>query len=368
MRVMEIIHLEPNKFGSFEKYSLGFGVYLRDKGHEHIACYRGNACSALQDEMDRVGGTIYDQYFDNLGVINSIVLLRFIRKHKIDVVHFHFYPIYSFFSFISKFIPCKVFFSYRISGEFSSNTIWVTMLKKIRSKLSGLGINGVFCVSDFARRKFINNFHADPKKALVVHNGLNWNYFPDIERSADSAEIKQFRIICVAALIKDKGITDLLEAVLKIKDKVPGMYLNIVGSGADRVEFETFVHASGLESFVSFLGSRDDVPALLGESDVAVIPSRWGEAFGFTVIEAMAAKLPVIATTVGGIPEIIDHEKTGLLVQKAEPDEIADALLRLYRDESFRSSLGYHASMRVKDYFNVNRVYDQQLGYYTNLP
>lgn len=364
MKVLEVVDLSPKKFGSFEKYCLGFGVYLRDKGHEHTACFNGDSCKVLKDELQKVGGAFENLYFHNLGVVSTFLLVKYIYKHKIDVVHFHFYPIYSVFSFVSKFLPYKVFYSYRISGEFSDNNFWVMFFKKLRSKILGAGIDGVFCVSAFAREKFINNYRASRDESHVVHNGLNWDYFPEIKAGVRDDDRKDFRVICVASLIQDKGIIDVIKAVEEVKDNIPSIHLSIVGKGEDRSSFEAYVQSAGLENHVSFLGSRDDVPHLLGESDVAVVPSRWGEAFGFTVIEAMAAGLPVVASAVGGIPEIIHHEKTGLLVQKAAPDEIADELFRLYEDTEFRSVLGSQAQEKVKDYFNVNRVYGEQLAYY----
>ena len=193
---------------------------------------------------------------------------------------------------------------------------------------------------------------------------MNWDYFKPEKEAVSDAATNKFRVICVAALKKQKGVIDVIKAVQSVINKIPFIQLTIVGLGGDRTELELFVRTEGLEKNVCFLGLRDDVPSLLNASDVAVVPSRWGEAFGFTVIEAMAAGLPVIATSVGGIPEIIDHEKTGLLVHKAEPDEISDALIRLYNDEELRFSIGKQACQRVKDYFNVKRVYEENLDFY----
>ncbi len=368
MRILEVAHLVPGKFGSFEKYSLGFGVFLHQQGHQYHIFYLDRPCSALEKEIIRNGVSVSIMDCGSLGILSSLKLLYYIRKSDIDVVHFHFYPAYSFFTLISKFISCKVFFSYRISGEFSDNSMIVRLLKKMRSNFLGIGINGVFCVSDFARKKFINNYYANSNKTFVVHNGLNWDYFPKSQpEKISNVSNDEFKVICVAALIQEKGIEDILEAISMLKESVPGIYLTLVGAGRDQDLFENIVISKGLEKNVVFLGSRDDVPKLLFGSDVAVIPSRWGEAFGFTVIEAMAAGLPVVATSVGGIPEIIEHEKTGLLVPKERPDEIAQALLRLQKDKTLRLDLGKNARQLVKDYFNVKRVYEQQLGYYTKL-
>ncbi|MCK4711171.1 MAG: glycosyltransferase family 4 protein, partial [Gammaproteobacteria bacterium] len=283
--------MNPNKFGSFEKYCLGNGAYLRHAGHQHFACFKGDACQVLQAELDNSGSIFLNKYFNNLGIISTLKLIKYLRRHDVDVVHFHFYPIFSFFTLVSRLLPCKVYFSYRISGDFSRNGFVVRLLKKIRSKVLGIGIDGVFCVSGFARDKFIHNYLADPEIAKVVHNGLNWNFFKLGKKDHGTDEENGLQIICVAALIKDKGIIDVIDAVRLVCEKIPAWQLTVVGDGEDRQELESLVKSSRLESNVSFLGSRDDVPELLNRSDVAVAPSRWGEAFGFTVIEAMAAGL-----------------------------------------------------------------------------
>jgi len=215
--------------------------------------------------------------------------------------------------------------------------------------------------------QFIKSFQANSDNVFVVHNGLNWNYFHVPQHTMDEVVDGGLRVICVASLIREKGIDDLLVAILKLKDSIPFLHLTLVGSGNEWHLFDEFVKNKNMGKYVTFLGLRNDVPTLLNNSDVAVIPSRWAEAFGFTVIEAMAVGLPVIATAVGGIPEIVKHEKTGLLVQKERPDEIAEALLRLYRDKTLRVSLGLNARLSVKSYFNVQRVFEQQLNYYTSL-
>ena len=175
---------------------------------------------------------------------------------------------------------------------------------------------------------------------------------------------QKFRVICLASFIEEKGIEDLLLAVNIALTRISSIDVLIVGEGAGRAEFEGLAKQLGISAFVSFLGMRSDVSSLLSCADVAVVPSRWDEAFGFTVIEAMAAGLPVIATAVGGIPEIVDHEKTGLLVQRAAPKEIADSLVRLYKNPGLRVRLGQQALHRVDDYFNISRVYKQQLTCY----
>ena len=120
----------------------------------------------------------------------------------------------------------------------------------------------------------------------------------------------------------------------------------------------------GLESVVEFLGLRSDVPSLLAESQVAVVPSRWDEGFGYAVIEAMAAGIPVIASAAGGIPEIVVDGETGFLVPRGSPTEIARYLRLLGKDFEEARRLGQNGRRRVEDQFRVETTCERQLNHY----
>ena len=132
MKILEVVDLDPNKFGSFEKYCLGFGVYLRSMGHQHYAIFKGEPCSTLQEELNRVGGSFSSQYFNRLGVIDAFLLIRYILKNNINVVHLHFYPVYSVFSFASvlgisfaspQYLPSRFALSASVSGTLFKTSV-----------------------------------------------------------------------------------------------------------------------------------------------------------------------------------------------------------------------------------------------------
>src|SRR5204863_6176125 len=129
----------------------------------------------------------------------------------------------------------------------------------------------------------------------------------------------------------------------------------IVGDGPRKRELEDLVVARGLGRHIEFLGHRDDVPSLLASADAFVLPSR-SEAFPNSVIEAMAAGLPVIANGVGGLLDLVDDGRTGLLVPPADPEALAPALRFLLENPSRAAAMGAAARVDVQRRFSFERM------------
>ena len=155
-------------------------------------------------------------------------------------------------------------------------------------------------------------------------------------------------LVFVGRLVEEKGIGDLLEAVLILRQSFPGICLVIAGDGQDRHLFETMVRRLGLDDCVRFSGWLEEakVPTLLASADIFVSPSR-NEAQGLSILEAMSARTPVVATRVGGVVDSVIHETTGLLVDESAPQQIAAAVERLVRDDGLSARLASNARERV---------------------
>lgn len=153
-------------------------------------------------------------------------------------------------------------------------------------------------------------------------------------------------IVFVGRQVQEKGVEDVIHAVSILANTHPDATALIVGDGQDRTAFERLGRQLGLENRVSFIGWVEShrVADYLAASDVFVGPSRrsnegWVEAQGLTFAEAMLAGTPVVATAVGGIPDTVRHEETGLLVDEAAPQQITDSVIRLIDTPGFRQQL-----------------------------
>lgn len=193
-------------------------------------------------------------------------------------------------------------------------------------------------------KKVLMQSGIDSRKIKVIPSGIDYTPF---EEAVDSDYLRQelsfaaddFLVGIVAHLADHKGHKYLIEATKILKGKAPKIKVIIVGEGPLRLELGKQVKATEVEDMVFFMGFREDIPQILGSLDLFVLSSKT-EGMGSSIMDAMASRLPVVATKVGGIPEVVVNEKTGLLVPPKNPAALADAILRLYNDRSLAKSLG----------------------------
>jgi len=209
-------------------------------------------------------------------------------------------------------------------------------------------------VADHAERIGVN-----PNKLTVIANGVDVDeYAPAFYKGAD-----RLRIVCVGRLIANKGPQHLLEAVPALCDVVPDAEVVFVGDGPMLETLQARAAELGLDDNVTFLGSRDDVPDILRDSDIFVRPSLT-EGMPLAVLEAMACGLPVIATAVGGTGEVIRHLHNGMLIAPCDHSGLVKSLTDLATDERLRRRLGVNARLSVERDYSWERVIEANLDIY----
>jgi len=167
----------------------------------------------------------------------------------------------------------------------------------------------------------------------------------------------------VARLEPEKGHPTLLEAWPPVLRAVPDAYLLIVGEGSRREALEAQTRDLRIAHRVVFTGRRDDVPSVTAALDVAVLPS-YREAQGLSILEALALSRPVVASNVGGIPEMITDGVNGILVPPHDPDALAAAIIRLLRDHPFADTLGRAGHDMVHDRFCIDLMVESVQAIY----
>lgn len=191
------------------------------------------------------------------------------------------------------------------------------------------------------------------RKVVTVHNGIDLARF---DAPARTGPIR--RLVTVAAFRPEKAHDVLIAAAAEALAVLPDLSLTLVGDGPTRPATEELVRRHGLEHQVRFAGHADDVAAVLREHDAFVLPSRT-EAFPNAVVEAMAMALPVVTTDVGGIPEIVEHGRSGILVPPGHPVALAGAIVDLVRRPAFAHALGRKARTDVAARFSLDRMVSQ---------
>lgn len=194
-----------------------------------------------------------------------------------------------------------------------------------------------------------------------VQNGVRTVAFAD---SAAFACPHQVLTIGMATrLVQDKGIEDLLVVALDLKNKHDGLRFLIAGDGPLRASFQAQVSAVGLADHITFLGFVPDMPAFYRSLDIFVLPSL-REGLPMSLLEAMAAGKPAIASNIGGIPKAVINQWSGLLIEPGDKVSLASSLERLIEDAPFRRLLGTNARMLIGTEFSSRVMAREYLRLY----
>ncbi|RJQ33095.1 MAG: glycosyltransferase family 1 protein [Actinobacteria bacterium] len=225
-------------------------------------------------------------------------------------------------------------------------------------------------VSHQLKKALIEKEGLDADKIKVIHNGINpvLGDLGMINKTELGFSPNDFIILNIGRMVSFKGQKYLVEAFLKISKKIPKIKLVIVGSGPLEDELRDQIKSLGLEKSVKLITNPVDINRIYFSSDLFVLPSI-NEPFGLVVLEAMSAKLPVIATSSGGVVEIIDNGKDGLLVPPSDSESLALAIESLYKDKDLRQKLIFNAHAKLNDEFTLeimvdktNAIYQEVLG------
>jgi glycosyltransferase involved in cell wall biosynthesis len=215
------------------------------------------------------------------------------------------------------------------------------------------------CVADSERRAGLAARTCDEATTVVIRNGVATGGL-----RASEGRRRRLRLVSVGRLQAPKDAVTLVGALAALHgDPFEAV---LVGDGPDRAAVEEEVRRYGLEPVVEVLGERNDVPELLAEADVFVLSSR-SEGLPISILEAMAAGLPVVASDVGGVPEVVAEGETGLLVPPGDPQRLAEALGRLLGDPALRGRLGQAGRIRVAEHFDLAKVQQAHLDLYSRM-
>ena len=221
----------------------------------------------------------------------------------------------------------------------------------------------VIAITEALARFSVERVGLPRDKVEVVHYGLDelpraWGVNPP------SAVPEQARVIlAVTRLIEQKGVDRAVRALAAVRDEHPAAVLVVLGEGPERPRLEALARELGVADAVFLVGRVPDVAAWLQRAELLVHPARW-EGFGLALLEAMLASLPIVATNVSAIPELVVDGESGLLV---EPDNLAQALGRVLRDAELAARLGREGFARARREFSRERMARRTLEIYERI-
>jgi glycosyltransferase involved in cell wall biosynthesis len=293
--------------------------------------------------------------------IRMFSLAAALRTLHVDILHTHLFDpsVVGLIAGTLACVPIRVMTRHYSDYHTRIGKTWHTRADRMCTRLA----HSVIAVSHQTRRVMLEEERAPAAKVVTIHNGI------DLSRvvTPSQQELAELRrelelgddvavVAVVARLHPEKGQEYLFRALPRLLAVTGGkLRLLVAGTGPFREVYEREVSALGVGATVRFLGFRTDVTRILAASDVVVLPSV-AEAFGLVLTEAMAMQRAVVATRVGGIPELVVDGVTGILVPPASPTALADAIWSLLRDPARRAQLGEAGRRRVIEGFRFETM------------
>ena len=335
--------------------------------HISVACLlrRGELAEEAERSDIRVIGPVMSGKSD-IGVIPRLV--RTMRSGKFDIVHTH--------MFASNFLGRAAAILSRVPVIVSTVQLiaerekwWEILLDRALQFKTDMMITS----SEAVRKSFVERGIREGK-IITIYNGIDFSKFDSIDRGEARNRIRQefdlddstFLVGTVARLQRVKGVEYLVEAARHVMKSVPGARFLIVGDGPQKAELEHKVKQLDLSSKFIFAGTRGDVPAILSALDLFVLPSL-SEALGIAVIEALLMQIPVVATDVGGVPEIVKNGEAGLLVPPKDPTKLGEAIAYMHSNRDEAGAMARAGEQRVREMFEISRLARKQVVLYEML-
>ena len=291
-------------------------------------------------------------------------LLAMLRRERVDVLHAHKFGSNVWGTALGRLAGVPVVIAHEHTWSYTGQP-WRRWLDR---SVVARGCDAFLAVSQEDRRRMIEIEGIAPARVLVVPNGLS----PDQPRSGHDVRAElgigpdDPVVGSVTRLCPQKSPELLVGAAARLRPDFPGLRLLIAGEGPDRARVEALVAELGLGDAVHLLGLRDDVPDLLAAIDVAVSSSAW-EGSPLAVLEYMEAALPLVATRVGGVPELIEDGVHGRLVAPGDPAALASAIAELLRDRRRGAEMGLRARERRRREFDLGATVSRLERLYVEL-
>lgn len=355
---MKILHIDTEKtWRGGEQQLLYLVKGLKERGYiSKVVCQPE---SPLEDAVKKAGvEAISIRMRGELDALAAWKIGRLLRQREYDIMHTH-----------------------------TSHAHSIGLLSRLFGKVNGMAVSRRVDFPIRSRFKY-NSFDvhyiavSEAIKRVMMDGGVPENRI-DVVRSCidlsrlDNAPIADIRadlgiskdavvVGNIAHMADHKGQIYLIRAALIVKNKYPDTKFVIVGDGKLRKELEAEVRRLSLDGIVIFTGFRKDIASFLASFDIFAFPSHM-EGLGTSLLDAMVMKRPIVSTTAGGIPEVVQDGINGLLVSPKDPEALANAIISLIEDKELRHRLGYAGRKIVEDRFTDDKVVEGTLAVYKRI-
>jgi len=361
--VVHLVGVDPIRIGGVEAHIHELSAQLYGRGWRSVLCFDKEPCAEVRDYL-----ALPNVDFESCGSLSrpgSASIWRVSRvlwRYRPRILHLQFTPGLSAFPWLARFHGVeKVFFTDHSSwpgGLPPGRPRW----KRMVSSAVTAPLTRVIVVSEYGQRSIAATGFVAPRRVARIYNGFDFRRLPDEpgigQRFREKRGIPQDRamVLQVSEVIPRKGIEDLLRAARKVIDVRPETQFVIVGDGFARPDCQLLADGLGIAPNVTWLGLITDPVAegLYEAADIVCLMSH-RESFGMVLMEAIASARPVVATRVGGVPEVVQDGQNGFLVELGDHQAMADRLVELLDDPMLRQTMGDYGYRYAAQHFDLQR-------------
>jgi len=354
---MNILQILPElNFGGVETGVIDLTKYLVKVGHKVVVVSAGGL---RVKELESLGAIHYQLSVEKKSpftIIKTIpALVEIIKKENIDIVH------------ARSRVPAWIsYFAARKTKRPLITTCHGYYSRHLFSWVMGWA-KLVICPSKVIAQHMIEDFGVSREKIRLIPRGVDLEKFRFI--APDEKRKDGFNVGIIGRLTPLKGHLYFIKAMAEVAKVVPKLKIWIIGDApshkmAYKEDLKALVRRLGLWPQIEFLGNQKDIPSILENLDLLVLASITHEAFGRVIIEAQASGVPVVATRVGGVIDIIEDGLNGLLVAPASSDEIAKSVIKIFQDPQLARRLAENAYRKVKEEYSLEKMAERTLKVY----
>ena len=291
-------------------------------------------------------------------------------QHDLDIVHSHYAIPYATSAFLAKEMLKTVGRDLKTITTLHGTDITLVGVMPSFYEITRFSISvsdAITAVSKFLERQTVEAFRIE-RPIRVIHNFVDCNEFRpsrDEEMRARYAKPDERIIVHVSNFRKVKNLPAVVEVFCRVRESHPTKLL-LVGDGPELETVERAVTERGVSSDVVFLGDQEFIAGILPAGDVFLLPSEH-ESFGLAALEAMSCGLPVVASNVGGLHEVVQDGETGFLFDPHDVAGMSDVIVRLFGDEEWRRAVGLKARERAKRDFGKDKIVGEYMSLYEEL-
>jgi len=363
--LLSVFGVEPRRIGGTETFARELSLQLGERGWQSVLCFLSEPAGEVRRFLDlpNVSFEVLANSTDG-GRAARRNLKQILREHRPEILHLHYISFLNLYSWGARLQSVKqVFFTDHHSRPAGYIQVRAPFWKRGVARLINQPLTKVICVSNYGHA-CMNSFGLLPRNRFeMIYNGV------DLARvKTDPQLATEFRrrysipagraiVTQVSWMIPEKGIADFLAAARLVLAQNPNVQFVLVGDGAHRDGYMKEADAMGLGDHITWTGIVDDPfgAGVFHAADVVCQFSRWEEVFGWMIAEAMAHGKPVVATRVGGIPEVITDGVTGHLVDRGDARAMSDRILELLDDPELRKRKGDAGRKAVFSKFDLRK-------------